>query len=59
MRYNEGAVSQGMMERGCLMAAKAKKKYTYLTKAVQMPDGTRKYFRAKTQEELDEKVLKV
>lgn len=37
---------------------KNKKKYTYLTKAVQMPDGTRKYFRAKTQEELDEKVLK-
>lgn len=40
------------------MATKTKKKYTYLTKAVQMPDGTRKYFRAKTQEELDEKVLK-
>lgn len=40
------------------MATETKKKYTYLTKAVQMPDGTRKYFRAKTQEELDEKVLK-
>ena len=40
------------------MATKTKKKYTYLTKAIQMPDGTRKYFRAKTQEELDEKVLK-
>ena len=38
------------------MATKTKKKYTYLTKAIQMPDGTRKYFRAKTQEELDEKV---
>ena len=40
------------------MATKTKKKYTYLTKAIQMPDGPRKYFRAKTQEELDEKVLK-
>jgi len=40
------------------MAIKAKKKYKYLTKAIQMPDGTRKFFRAKTQEELDEKVLK-
>lgn len=38
--------------------SQAKKNYQYLTKAVQMPDGTRKYFRAKTQEELDEKVLK-
>ena len=38
--------------------AKAKKTYQYLTKAIQLPDGTRKYFRAKTQEELDEKVLK-
>ena len=28
--------------------AKAKKKYQYLTKAIQLPDGTRKYFRAKT-----------
>lgn len=36
----------------------AKKKYNYLTKAVQLPDGTRKYIRAKTQTELDEKVLK-
>ena len=35
------------------MASKAKKKYTYLTKALLMPDGTRKYIRAKTQEELD------
>ncbi len=39
------------------MAQKAKKKYKYLTKALLMPDGTRKYIRAKTQEELDEKVL--
>lgn len=39
------------------MATKAKKKYEYLTKALQLPDGTRKYIRAKTQEELDEKVL--
>lgn len=40
-------------------AAKETKKYKYLTKAVQMPDGSRKYFRAKTQAELDEKVMKV
>ena len=33
------------------------KKYHYLTKALQLPDGTRKYIRAKTQAELDEKVL--
>ena len=36
----------------------SKKKYQYLTKAIIMPDGTRKYFRAKTQKELDEKVMK-
>ena len=36
----------------------AKKKYKYLTKALQLPDGTRKYIRAKTRAELDEKVLK-
>ena len=35
-----------------------KKKYTYLTKAIQLPDGTRKYLRAKTRAELDDKVLK-
>lgn len=40
------------------MAEKAKKKYKYLTKAVQMPDGSRKFFRGKTQAELDEKVMK-
>lgn len=40
------------------IAQKDKKKYEYLTKAVQLPDGTRKYFRAKTQKELDDKVLK-
>lgn len=39
-------------------AQKTKKTYKYLTKAVQFSDGSRKYFRAKTQEELDEKVLK-
>ena len=39
------------------MAGKAKKKYEYLTKVLQMPDGTRKYIRAKTQEEPDNKVL--
>lgn len=37
---------------------KARKKYEYLTKAILLPDGTRKYFRAKTQKELDEKVMK-
>ncbi len=37
---------------------KTKKTYKYLTKVVQFPDGSRKYFRGKTQEELDEKVLK-
>ena len=40
------------------MATKAKKKYTYLTKAIQLPDGTRKYIRGKDQKELEEKVLK-
>ena len=39
-------------------AKSEQKKYQYLTKAIQMPDGTRKYFRAKTQKELDEKVMK-
>ncbi|MBQ6208067.1 MAG: hypothetical protein IJK52_13410 [Oscillospiraceae bacterium] len=29
----------------------------YFTKTIQLPDGTRKYIRAKTQEELDEKVF--
>lgn len=37
---------------------KTKKTYKYLTKAIQMPDGSRKFFRAKTQAELDEKVMK-
>lgn len=40
------------------MAGKAKKKYKYLTKAIQMPDGSRKFFRARTQAELDEKIMK-
>ncbi len=35
-----------------------KKKYQYFTKAIAMPDGTRKYFRATTQQKLDEKVIK-
>ena len=39
------------------MSEKTKKKYQYHTKTLQMPDGSRKYLRAKTQEELDEKVL--
>ena len=41
------------------MAKKSKKKYNYLTKAILMPDGTRRYIRGKTKEELDEKVLRV
>ena len=40
------------------MTTKAKKKYAYLTKAIQLPDGTRKYIRGKDQKELEEKVLK-
>ena len=40
------------------MSKKTKKTYKYLTKAIQLPDGSRKFFRARTQEELDEKVLK-
>jgi integrase len=36
---------------------KQKKKYNYITKAIQLPDGTRKYIRAKTPEELEKKVL--
>ena len=39
-------------------AKQSKKKYEYLTKAITMPDGTRKFFRAKTQKELDEKILR-
>ena len=35
-----------------------KKKYTYVTKALTLPDGSRKFIRAATQEELDEKVMK-
>lgn len=36
--------------------AKANKIYQYFTKAIPLPDGRRKYIRAKTQEELDAKV---
>ena len=36
--------------------AQSTKNYQYLTKAIPMPDGRRKYIRAKTQEELDAKV---
>ena len=36
--------------------AKTEKKYQYFTKAIPLPDGRRKYVRAKTQEELDAKV---
>ena len=38
--------------------AASKKKYQYLKKAITLPNGTRKYIYGKTQEELDEKVLK-
>lgn len=40
------------------MAEKQKKKYEYLTKTIQLPNGTRKYIRGKSQAELDDKVLK-
>ena len=36
----------------------SKKKYQYLKKAITLPNGTRKYIYGKTQQELDEKVLK-
>lgn len=39
-------------------AKPSKKKYQYLKKAITLPNGTRKYIYGKTQEELDEKVLK-
>lgn len=39
-------------------ATSNKKKYQYLRKAITLPNGTRKYIYGKTQEELDEKVLK-
>lgn len=35
-----------------------KKKYTYFTKALTCPDGSRKYIRGKTKKELEEKVRK-
>lgn len=38
--------------------ATSKKKYQYLKKAITLPNGTRKYIYGKTQEELNEKVLK-
>ncbi len=38
--------------------ASSRKKYQYLKKAITLPNGTRKYIYGKTQEELDEKVLK-
>ena len=37
--------------------AKEYKDYKYLTKAITLPDGKRKYIRAKTKRELDKKVL--
>lgn len=37
--------------------AKEYKDYKYLTKAITLPDGRRKYIRAKTKRELDKKVL--
>ena len=46
-----------LLKGECLLSEKTKKKYQYRTKTLQMPDGSRKYIRAKTQEELDEKVL--
>lgn len=58
MRYNDIALNDKALLKGeCRMARKAQKKYNYITKALQMPDGTRKFIRAKTQEELNEKIL--
>lgn len=60
IQYNFIALNHKALLKGeCQMASKAKKNYTYFTKEVQLPDGTRKYLRGKTQEELDEKVLQV
>ena len=57
--YHKGAVSQGVNRKeNATLENTPKKKYKYKTKAIQLPDGTRKFLRAKTQEELDEKVLK-
>ena len=39
--------------------AKNNNKYQYFTKAIPLPDGRRKYIRAKTQEELDAKVAEM
>ena len=39
--------------------AKTNNKYQYFTKAIPLPDGRRKYIRAKTQEELDAKVAEM
>jgi len=39
-------------------AKSSKKKYQYLKKAITLPNGTRKYIYGKTQQELDEKVLR-
>lgn len=52
---------RALLEEECQMTKtqkKAKKKYEHLTKAILLPDGTCKYFRAKTQKELNEKVMK-
>ena len=39
--------------------SKTNNKYQYFTKAIPLPDGRRKYIRAKTQEELDAKVAEM
>ena len=56
--YNAVMYHKALLKGERHMATKAKKKYTYLTKAIQLPDGTRKYIRGKDQKELEEKVLK-
>ena len=53
---------EALLKGECLLSAKTgkekkPKKYHYFTKTIPLPDGTRKYIRAKTQEELDQKVL--
>ena len=56
--YNAVMYHKALLKGERHMATKAKKKYTCLTKAIQLPDGMRKYIRGKDQKELEEKVLK-
>ena len=61
IQYNFIALNHKALLKGeCQNGLKSQKRTTPIfTKEVQLPDGTRKYLRGKTQEELDEKVLQV